>query len=163
MSSAECRVHLVGVNGLSACREFFGVHSWQNGTRCRDGVNVLWCRFHLVWLVFEGSIPTCACFHSENLFVTCSCCFFLIVFRNGERREVGKEGEGKMQSVKYVSIEPCCSQRTKKHNKFKKLPSEIINPNIKLLYLGGLKANSHKTQVQSMSFMRLCMQALHAG
>ena len=38
MSSAECRVHLVGVNRLSACREFFGVHSWQNGTRCRDGV-----------------------------------------------------------------------------------------------------------------------------
>ena len=34
----------------------------QNGTRCRDGVNVLWC---LVWLVFEDSIPTCACFHLE--------------------------------------------------------------------------------------------------
>ena len=28
---------------LSACREFCGVHSWQNGTRCRDGVKVLWC------------------------------------------------------------------------------------------------------------------------
>ena len=23
------------------------VHSWQNGTRCRDGVKVLWCNFHL--------------------------------------------------------------------------------------------------------------------
>ena len=22
--------------------EFRGVHSWQNGTRCRDGVKVLW-------------------------------------------------------------------------------------------------------------------------
>ena len=60
----------VGVNRLSACREFFGVHSWQNGTRCRDGVNVL----VVVGLVFEGPIPTCACFHSENFFVTCSCC-----------------------------------------------------------------------------------------
>ena len=38
-------------------------------TRCRDGVNVLWCRSHLVWLVFEGSIPTCACFHLENYFI----------------------------------------------------------------------------------------------
>ena len=47
-------------------------HSWQNGTRCRDGVNVLWCRSHLVWLVFEGSIPTCTGFHSENFFVTCN-------------------------------------------------------------------------------------------
>ena len=56
------------------------VHSWQNGTRCRDGVNVLWCCSHLVPLVFERSIPTCACFHSENFFVTCSCCFFLILF-----------------------------------------------------------------------------------
>ena len=46
------------------------MHSWQNGTRCRDGVNVLWCRSHLVWLVFEGSIPTCACFHSQNFLVS---------------------------------------------------------------------------------------------
>ena len=46
-------------------------HSWQNGTRCRDGVNVLWCCSRLVWLVFEGSIPTCACFHLKNFFVTC--------------------------------------------------------------------------------------------
>ena len=45
---------------------FLGVHSWQNGTRCRDGVNVLWCHSHLVWLVFEGSIHTCTCFHSKN-------------------------------------------------------------------------------------------------
>ena len=66
VSSAECHVHLVGVNRLSACRKFFWMHSWQNGTRCRDGVNVLWCRSHLVWLVFEGSIPTCACFLLEN-------------------------------------------------------------------------------------------------
>ena len=60
----EYRIHLVSVYIVV-------VHSWQNGTRCRDGVNVLWCCSHLVWLVFEGSIPTCACFHSENFFVTC--------------------------------------------------------------------------------------------
>ena len=48
------------------------MHSWQNGTRCRGGVNVLWCRSHLVRVVFERSIPTCAGFHSENFFVTCS-------------------------------------------------------------------------------------------
>ena len=77
VSSTEYRVHLVGVNRLSACREFF---CCQNGTRCRDGVNVLWCRSHLVWLVFEGSIPTCACFHSGNFFVTCSCCLFCNYF-----------------------------------------------------------------------------------
>ena len=62
------------------CREFSFVHSWQNGTRCRDGVNVLWCRSRLVWLVFEGSITACACFHLENFSVTCSCCFVLIFF-----------------------------------------------------------------------------------
>ena len=32
---------------------------------------MLWCRSHLVWLVFEGSIPTCAGFHLETFFVTC--------------------------------------------------------------------------------------------
>ena len=46
-------------------------YTWQNGTRCRDGVNVLWCHSLFVWLVFEGSIdPTCACFPLENFFVT---------------------------------------------------------------------------------------------
>jgi len=39
---------------------------WPNGTRCRDGVKVLWCHSHLVWLVIEASIPTCTCFASEN-------------------------------------------------------------------------------------------------
>ena len=33
-------------------------HSWRNGTRCRDAVKVLWCHSHLVWLVYESSIPT---------------------------------------------------------------------------------------------------------
>ena len=27
---------------------------------------MLWCHSHLVWLVFEASIPTYACFHSET-------------------------------------------------------------------------------------------------
>ena len=31
-------------------------HSWQNGTRCRDGVNVLWCRSHLVWFLRVPSL-----------------------------------------------------------------------------------------------------------
>ena len=30
-----------------------GRDSWRNGTRCRDGVDVLWCHSHLVWLVFR--------------------------------------------------------------------------------------------------------------
>ena len=63
------------------------MHSWQNGTRCRDGVNVLQCCSHLVWLVFEGSIPTCACFHSENFFVACFCCFFFNCFLEIVREE----------------------------------------------------------------------------
>ena len=43
----------------------------QKGTRCRDGVKVLWCCSHLVCQALEVPIPTCACFHSENFFVTC--------------------------------------------------------------------------------------------
>ena len=55
---------------------FVGVRGWQNGTRCRDGVRVLWCCSHLVWLIFEASISICACFHEGKLFVTCFCFFF---------------------------------------------------------------------------------------
>ena len=84
MSSAEC---LVGVHSCMdvnrpICGEFCGVHSWQNGTRCMDGVNVLLCHSYLVWLVFESSIPTCACFHPENFLVTSFYCFL-----NGKREE----------------------------------------------------------------------------
>ena len=110
-------------------REFCGIRSWQNDTRYRDGVMVLWCHLHLIWLVFEGSIPTCACFHA-NFFVTCSCSmlfFFLFLFlvlslgmvkekRGGRLRG----GQGKdAWSVKYESIDLCCSQGTKSHHKFK--------------------------------------------
>ena len=41
------------------------VNHWRI-VQCRDSVKVLWCHSYLVWLVFEGSITTCACFHSEN-------------------------------------------------------------------------------------------------
>ena len=61
-------VHLVCMKRLSARRDFSGVHSWQNGTKCRDGVKVLWCHSYLVWLVFDASIPTCTCFHEGKLF-----------------------------------------------------------------------------------------------
>ena len=32
-------------------------YSWQNGTRRRNSVKVVWYDSHLVWLVFEDSIP----------------------------------------------------------------------------------------------------------
>ena len=78
------------------------------GTRCRDGVKVLWCRSHLVWLDSEGSIPTCACFHSENVFVTCSRCFL----GGNSKRDEWWEGRprGKCMVCQYNSIELCCSQ-----------------------------------------------------
>ena len=73
----------MGVNRPSACRESFvvcivGKMAKDVGI---DGIKLLWCHCHLVWLVFKGSIPTFACFHSENFFVTCSCCL------NGKREE----------------------------------------------------------------------------
>ena len=38
--SAECHIYLVGVNTIMECREFCGVHSWENGTR--------WCETFVV-------------------------------------------------------------------------------------------------------------------
>ena len=71
---------------------FVSVHSWQNGTRCRYGVKVLWCHSHLVWLDFEASIPTCTCFHEGKRFVTVSVAFF---FPFCKREESGRRGRGK--------------------------------------------------------------------
>ena len=85
VSNAEYLVHSVHMNRWSVCREFCGAHCWQNRTRCRDGVKVLWCHSHLV---FDSSIPTCACFHSENFLVTC---FFLGMVR---QKRGGRGGWG---------------------------------------------------------------------
>ena len=86
---------------------FVGVRGWQNGTRCRDGVRVLWCCSHLVWLVFEASISICACFHEGKLFVTCFCFFFfslfVLSFRNG-KTEGGRRGQGEDTWSTYLFI-----------------------------------------------------------
>ena len=52
--------------------------------RCRDGVKVL-CNSHLVWLGFEGFIPTCGC--SVNVLCLLSVAFFVMLFRNDKREE----------------------------------------------------------------------------
>ena len=86
ISNAEYLVYLVCINRLN--REFFGVKSWQNGTRCRDGVKVLWCHSHLVWSVFEVFVPTCTCFPSENFLWLVSVAFlFVLLCRDGKREE----------------------------------------------------------------------------
>ena len=71
-----------GRYGLSC--EFYSVHSLQNGTRCRDGVK--YCgAIPILFGCFLG-VPylhvhcTCACFHSETFFETCSCCFVFGLF-----------------------------------------------------------------------------------
>ena len=77
--------------------------SWQNDTRYRDGVKVLWCHSHLVWFVFEGSIPTCACLHSGNfcdLFLLSFVCVFFICLLGMVREESGgRGGQGKVDAL----------------------------------------------------------------
>ena len=90
LCSTQALLSLYGMNRLMCMLRVCGVHSWQNGTRCTNGVKMLWCHSHLVWQVFEGSIPTCACFLSENFFVTCSCCFFVAALGVGEGRPRGR-------------------------------------------------------------------------
>ena len=111
---------------------------WQNGTRCRDGVKlVLWYHSHLIWLVFEGSIPTC--FHSET---SCCCCFFFILlFRNGKRKERWGRGKGEdAWSMKYDNNIKLFIHVILRIIKIQMLPSGILNPNITLLYLRGFRA-----------------------
>ena len=42
------------------------INCLSGGKIAQDVGMVLWCHSHLVWLVFEVSIPTCTCFPSEN-------------------------------------------------------------------------------------------------
>ena len=72
------------------------------GKMARDGVKVLWCCSHLVCLLFEGSIPTCACFRSENFFVTCSCFFFFWNSKREERWYGRMRGKCMVRKVKKV-------------------------------------------------------------
>ena len=74
-----------------------------NGTRCRDGVKVLWCHSHLVWLFFLGFHPYMRLFSSKKLFcglfLLFFWLFFVLLFRNSKREKVGGEVEGKMHGL----------------------------------------------------------------
>ena len=88
------------------------MRSWQNGTRCRDGVKVLWCPSHLVWLVFELPSLHALVFIQKtfsDLFLLLFF-FFVLSFRNGKREE---RWEGKTHGQLF------CSQQTKNHHKLK--------------------------------------------
>ena len=141
------------------------MHSWQNGTRCRDGVKLLWCHSYLVWLVFEGSILTCACFHSENFF----CDLFLLGFvffgsllgMVTEKRR-GRVGRGEdAWCVQYDSTELFCSQKTKNCHKVKCFQVKLSIQTSNFFIWGVLnpKQSLIKTKCKAQSLMRLCMQA----
>ena len=101
------------------------MHNWQNGPRCRDGVKLLQCHSHLVWLVFEVFIPTCTCFHMKKIYLgLVPAVFFWIAFYNG-KREGGRVGRGEdAGSVKYDSID-LFLQITKNNHKLKCLQVKL--------------------------------------
>ena len=103
---------------------------------------------------FWGFQPYMGLFSFRKLFCDLLLHVVLFFFLGMEERLEGGGGRGEdAWSVKYESIELCCSQRTKNLEMF---PSEIANPNIKNLYLRGFRSpNSAK----HMGFMRLCMRA----
>ena len=68
------------------------MHSWQNGTRCRDGVKVLWCHSHLVWLVLRLPSLHALVFLQKtfcDLFLLLFF-FFVLSFRNGIEKNGGR-------------------------------------------------------------------------
>ena len=81
---------------------------------------MLWCRSHLVWLVFEGSIPTCTCFHLENFLWLVPAAFFIEVVR--EKRS--RQGEDAW-SVGYETWN-CVVHQEQRPSEIHVLPSEIV-------------------------------------
>ena len=118
VSSTEYHVHLVGVNRLSACRKFFGVHIV--GKMAQD-VGMLWmCCGVPVLFDWFLRVPSLHAFvFIRKLFGDLLLLFLFFFFffwncmflkmvrekRGGKRRQ----GEG-ARSVKYESIELCCSK-----------------------------------------------------
>ena len=79
------------------------------GTRCRDGVKVLWWRSQLVWLVFEGSIPTCACLHLAKIFVTSLVwIFFLFVVVIGSLSNLANHNLLEVHLFRALNSGKCC-------------------------------------------------------
>ena len=121
VSNAEYLVHLVWMNRLSACREFCGVHSLQNGTKCRDGVKVLRCHFPST-LVGLGFHPYMHLFSFRNFFWHISVAFFLYCCLGMVREKRGRRGGWGEDawSIKYDNnIQLFCSHKIKNHHKFK--------------------------------------------
>ena len=79
---------------LSVCRKFCGVHSWQNGTRCRNGVKVLWCHWFPSSLVaFLGFHPyTCLFSFRKHFLWLVSVLFFCFWFFGLSFRNCKKGG-----------------------------------------------------------------------
>ena len=100
-------------------------------------------------MVFEGSIPTCTCFHSENfcdlfLLLCCVCVCRCLGMVREERW--GGRGED-AQSMKYdnnIELFVHIKLRIITNSKLM-LPSGIVNPNITLLYLLGFRAYKSPT------------------
>ena len=140
-NKAEYLVHLVRMNRLSACREMCIVGN-MNGTRCRDGVKVLWCHSHLVWLVFRVPSLHALVFIQKtfcDLFLLFFCLLYCCLEMVREKRG-GRGGQGEdAWSMKYDNIHIKASSKSKHHTFF--------------IYTGVLKFEQslkpHKTQVQS--------------
>ena len=105
-------------------------------TRCKDGESIL--------VSFSYSlVDFCACFNLENFF-----CDLLLL------REVEGEPRRKYIVCKVRKYKTLLFMKNKGSLQIQMLPSEIVNSNIKLLYLWYLEtqAKPHTTQVEVQVF-----------
>jgi len=116
--TAEYLVHSMRTNRLSVCREFCGVHGWQNGTRYRDGVKVLLCHWFPSSLGWFLRLPS---LHVLVFLQQTFCDLFLLLFssflycRLGMVREK-KGGRGGQGEDAWTTF---CSLKTNHHHKLK--------------------------------------------
>ena len=137
------------------CREVFVVHSWQNGTRCRDGVNVSWCRSHLFWLVFElGFHPYMRLFSFGKIFCDSFLLLFFYCFLEVVREKRGRQGEDAW-SVEYGTWN-CVVNKEQRII----INSNASKWNCKFFYTRFRSPSkaSLNPSAKHVSFMRLCTQ-----
>ena len=77
-----------------------------------DGVKVLWCHSNLVWLVYEGSITSCACFRFKTFrdsyrYMQCDgFCFASLAFSS---RNILTVSEARISVGRYIILH--CQER----------------------------------------------------
>ena len=119
---------------------------WQNGTRCRDGVKVLWCHSHLVGLVFRVASLHALVFIQKTFmwlvpadFLFLYCCLGMVRKKRGGRGGRGEDAWSINYDNVHIQLRIIINSNAFKHHT--SLSTRVYKPK--------QSVKPHKTQVKN--------------